>query len=121
MPKLKTCPWQSSLNEWGVEMYIKTDCKKMVKTAENIEAQIAEIKKLMSNSTTAVLEMRSGFQGADYDAFYAKWDSLWTEDSTYSTLVKRLESYAEFLRYAAEQYDYVQEQAILRSNRIPKY
>ena len=102
-------------------MYIKTECEKMVKTAENIEAQIAEIKKLMTNSSTAVLEMRSGFRGADYDAFYAKWDSLWTEDSTYSTLVKRLESYAKFLRYAAEQYEYVQEQAQLRSNRIPKY
>ncbi|MBR3995883.1 MAG: hypothetical protein IKI97_11475 [Clostridia bacterium] len=121
MPKLKTCPWQSSLNEWGVEMYIKTDCAKLVKTAENIEAQIAEIRKHMANSSTAVLEMRSGFQGADYDAFYSKWDSLFADDSTYSTLVKRLESYAKFLRYAAEQYDYVQEQAQLRSNRIPKY
>ena len=101
-------------------MYIKTECEKMVKTAENIEAQIAEIKKLMTDSTTAVLEMGSGFRGADYDAFYSKWGSLIAEDSTYSTLIKRLESYAKFLRYAAEQYEYVQEQAQYRVNRIPK-
>lgn len=102
-------------------MYIKTDYERLVKTAENVESQIAEIKKLMNNSSTAVLKMRSGFHGADYNAFYAKWDGLLTEDSTYTTLIKRLESYAKFLRYAAEQYEYVQDQAQLRSNRIPKY
>ena len=102
-------------------MNIKVECEKLIKTAEIIEKQTAEIKKLMLDSNNAILEMRKGFQGADSDAFCAKWNCYFAQDSDYTTFVKSLESYAKFLRYAAEQYDYVQEQAQLRSNRIPKY
>ena len=102
-------------------MNINVECAKLIKTAENIEKQTEEIKKLMLSSTNAVLEMKSGFQGADYDAFCIKWDSLVAEGSNYATLVKRLESYAKFLRYAANQYEYVRNQANNRSNRLPKY
>ena len=50
-----------------------------------------------------------------------EWQQIKGADSTSDKMLKSLDSYADFLRFAASKYKSAQANAINRANRLPKY
>lgn len=101
--------------------YIKVDHSKLESTASLVEAYISNTKKKMNNANGYVANMSGSWQGVDFNQFKLQWDGVTNNDSAYSQMMKSLESYAQFLRYAASKYKNAQAKAINRANSLPKW
>lgn len=100
--------------------YIKVDCSKLEATASSIDSYVALMKKKMLSAQGEVTTLSKSWQGNDSAQFQHQWDKVTNKDSTYSQMVKSLESYAKYLRMAAKKYKEAQSKAINRANSLPK-
>lgn len=93
---------------------IKVDHSKFEKTAKAIE----EYKKLVHDKTMqmdlTIKQVGLAFGGKDGVEFIKQWNQLLAKDSAYDKMLKLLQSYADFLRYAAQEYKAAQRRAIDR-------
>ena len=100
--------------------YIKVDHSKFETAAVSVDNYVADMKKNMTNAEREVLALSSVWQGQDFNQFRSQWNKVTENDSTYTKMVRSLESYAKFLRYAANQYKNAQSKAVNRANSLPK-
>mgnify|MGYP005610381609 CR=1 FL=1 len=98
--------------------FIHVDCSKFNKTAEKIETYIENHEKNMKLATQEVKALSSTWQGKDAIEFQNQWNEVTEKKSTSQEMIQALENYAEFLRYAGNQYKDAQAKAVNRANRI---
>ena len=100
---------------------IKVDHSKFEKAATTIETYIGNHKKQMQSIDKSITELNSDWQGKDYNQLKLEWQEMNASDSTSGKMLKSLENYADFLRFAANKYKSVQSNAINRANSLPRY
>ena len=100
---------------------IKVDHSKFAGAADAVDSYVSNLKKQMNSAESEVNGLASVWLGADYTQFKAQWSKATDEDATYTQMVKALENYSKFLRYAAEKYKEAQSKAVNRANALPKY
>ena len=101
--------------------YIKVDHSKLEATAVEVENYVSFLKDKMKNVQGEGAALSSSWQGSDFSHFKSQLDQLDDADSTHTQMIKALESYAKYLRYAAEKYKNAQSKAINAANSLPKY
>lgn len=101
--------------------YIKVNHNKFESAAQAIDRYIADTKKKMTNAANEVKSLSANWKGNDYTQFRSQWSKVTSPDSTYSQMIKSYESYARFLRYAADKYKNAQANAINRANSLPRW
>lgn len=101
--------------------YIKVDHSKFSESAKAVDDYVTLLKNKMASAEGEVNTMSSVWEGADYTQFKAQWNKVSNDESTYHEMVKALESYSGFLKYAAEKYKDAQTKAINRANNLPKW
>jgi len=103
--------------------YIKVDHSKFGPAAQEIDQYIQEIKKQMKSAEGEVKDLTTGngWQGTDAQAFQNQWKQATNNDSVYRQMIKALEAYADYLRFAQGKYRNAQANAINRANRLPRY
>ncbi|MBQ1821537.1 MAG: WXG100 family type VII secretion target [Clostridia bacterium] len=99
---------------------IKVDHSKLESTASQIEQYVQTLKRKMKNADGEINTLSSTWQGKDATQFRSKWNAVTNQDSVYANTVKQLESYAQFLRYAAQKYKEAQTKAINSANSLPR-
>lgn len=100
---------------------IKVDHKKFEQAAGAIEAYVSKHKSNMNAIENAVNSLGTCWHGADYAQFQREWQEIKGTGSTSDKMIRSLEQYADFLRFAANKYRSAQENAVNRADRLPKY
>ena len=98
--------------------YIKVDHSELERAADRIDEKIRMHNQFMESANSNAIELNAYFEGDDYIAYKNQWDMVTNEDSTSKAIIRSAENYAEFLRYAANQYKTAQSEAINRAQRI---
>lgn len=101
--------------------YIKVDHSKFKGIADAIDSYTELMKKKMKSSQNEVAALAFNWQGKDYTNFKERFAKLDDDDSSHKQMIKVLEAYASFLRYAEEKYKKAQADAVERANRLPRY
>lgn len=101
--------------------YINVDHSKLEAAASAIETYLDQMKTKMNTASGEVTKLSASWKGDDYTHFKAQWDKVTSDDSTYSEMRKSFESYAEFLKFAAQKYKDAQIDAINRANSLPRW
>ena len=101
--------------------YIKVDHSEFASAASAIDTYVTLMKNKMLSADGEVNTLSASWQGTDYNQFRTQWAMVTNGDSTYYKMLKSLESYAEYLRYAGDQYKQAQTNAVNRANSLPKY
>jgi len=101
--------------------YIKVDHSKFEDAASAADKYVKIMKNKMHAAQSEVAALASSWQGGDASLFRTKFDKLDNNDSTHMQMVKALDSYSQFLRYAAGRYKDAQIKAIDRANDLPKW
>jgi len=101
--------------------YIKVDHSKFSAASGAIDTYITQIRNTMNSAEEEVKGLENHWQGTDYAQFHTQWEAVANKESTYNGMVKSLESYSKFLKYAAEKYKDAQTKAINRANSLPKW
>ncbi len=99
---------------------IKVDHSQIEKTASAVDSYVQNHKAKMGNIGESVTALGSSWQGTDYNQFKTEWEQINGKDSTSDKMIKSLESYAEFLRFAAKKYKSAQANAINRASKLPR-
>lgn len=100
---------------------IKVDHSQFEKAAFAIENYITKHKNNMQAINQSVDSLSSFWQGNDYNQLKTEWQQINACDSTSEKMLKSLDNYADFLRFAANKYKTAQANAINRANNLPKY
>lgn len=100
---------------------IKVDHSEFEKTAKEIDVYVKVLKDNMIKSQSEVTSLSSAWQGTDFTQFKKEFSQIDNKDSTHEQMVKALESYASFLRFAGNKYKDAQTNAVNRANRLPKW
>lgn len=98
--------------------YIKVNHKKLGQTASKIDGYVNKHKARMRKIDLEMNLLRATWDGADYREVKRQWAEMQEGESTSGQMVKALENYAEFLRYAEGKYRDAQAKAINRANRL---
>lgn len=101
--------------------YIKVDHSKFETAASAVDDYVKIMKTKMKSAQGEVTALSSSWQGADYTQFRTEFDKVDNNDSTHIKMVKSLESYAKYLRYAANKYKDAQSRAVNRANLLPRW
>ena len=101
--------------------YIKVDHSKFEETASAIDTYVSLMKNNMRGAQGEVTTLSSSWKGTDSTQFSTEFDKIDNEDSTHTRMVKSLESYAYYLRFAANKYKDAQARAINRANGLPRW
>ena len=101
--------------------YIKVDHSKFESAAVAIDDYLTLMKNKMNNVQGEIALLESTWQGADFNQFRTEFNKVDDSDSTHTKMVKSLESYSRYLRYAAEKYKNAQSKAINRANGLPRW
>ena len=101
--------------------YIKVDHSKFESAARAIDNYVSDMKTKMSSANGEVNTLSATWQGSDFTQFKSQWDKVTNSGSTYSQMLKALESYSDYLRYAASKYKNAQANAINRANSLPRW
>ena len=101
--------------------YLRVDHSKFEAAASAIDTYVTSMKNKMRSAGGEVNTLSANWQGSDFTQFKAQWDKVTNNDSTYSQMIKSLESYAKYLRFAAQKYKEAQSKAVNRANGLPKY
>lgn len=88
--------------------------------AKAIDTYVADVKREMKSADVSVNTLAGAWQGKDYTQFFAQWDKVTGSGSTYMEMIKALEHYSEYLRFAAKKYKNAQADAVNRANRLPR-
>ena len=100
---------------------IKVDHSQFERTATAIDTYIRNHKSKMNSIDNSITALGTAWQGSDYNQLQTEWQQIKGSDSTSAKMLKSLDSYADFLRFAANKYKSAQASAINRANRLPKY
>ena len=122
--KTQTHPWLISLNKGRGKKamaYIKVDHSQFEAAASAVDSYVRVLKNKMSSAQGEVNALSASWQGADFSQFRSEFDRVDNSDSTHAQLIKSLESYAKYLRYAAEKYKGAQARAVNLANNLPKW
>ena len=101
--------------------YIYVNHSEFSNAAGAIDTYINLLRNKLNSAQGEVDNMSNIWQGYDYNQFKVQWNKITAGDSTYSEMIKSLESYSKFLKYAAEKYKDAQARAINRANSLPKW
>lgn len=101
--------------------FLKVDHSRFEEAASAIDSYVSLLKGKMRSADQEVGVLSANWQGGDFTQFKTQWDMVTNEGSAYSQMVKTLESYAEFLRFAAKQYKEAQIRAVNRANQLPRW
>ncbi len=101
--------------------YIKVDHSKFSGTANAIDTYLTTLRNKMNSAENEVNNLSNYWNGADFTQFKVQWSRVTNGDATYSEMVKSLESYSKFLKYAAEKYKNTQINAVNRANSLPRW
>ncbi|NMB33475.1 MAG: hypothetical protein GX992_04450 [Clostridium sp.] len=99
--------------------YIKVDSSRLERTAKVIDTYIGKHKLNMKNATGELDTLSGSWQGADFDQFKSEWYKSTEKGSISQSMIEAMESYADFLRYAANEYKNAQANAVNKANAIP--
>lgn len=100
---------------------IKVNPSKLNSTAQTIDSKVKSIKGKMSKAVTQVSVLSSSWSGKDYTSFKSQWDKTSDTSATYTKMIKGLESYSNYLKYAAQKYNKAQSDAKTRANTLPRW
>ena len=98
--------------------YIMVDHRRLEKTAGDIDGYINAHHRAMSEIDNNIVSLGSSWQGEDYYQMQREWNEMKSGSSTSEKMLKSLDSYADFLRWAAKKYKQAQAEAINRANRL---
>ncbi len=101
--------------------YIKVDHSQFEKTATTIETYVINHKKNMQSINQSVISLNSDWSGKDYAQLRKEWQEINSSESTSGKMIKSLENYADYLRFAANKYKSAQSAAINRANSLPMW
>ncbi len=101
--------------------YIVVDHNKFEHAASAIDTYISKHKKNMNKINQEMVDLAASWQGADYVAAKQKCSEMNASGSTSDKMIKALDSYADYLRYAGKQYRDVQSRAVNRANLLPRW
>lgn len=101
--------------------YIKVDHSKCERAASAVDEYVTLMKDKMKSAQGEVITLSSTWQGSDFTQFKSQFDKVDNDDSTHTQMVKALESYANYLRYASVKYKDAQAKAVNRANSLPRY
>lgn len=101
--------------------YINVDHSKFEAVAAEIDRYVTTMRAGMTVAQAEMTAMALGWDGIDYDNAKTRFRTLDDKDSAHDKMIKALESYARYLRYAAKQYKNAQSNAINRANSLPKW
>ena len=100
---------------------IKVDHSQFERTASAIDTYIRNHRNKMNSIDASVNSLGTSWQGNDYNQLKKEWQQIKGSDSTSDRMLKSLENYADFLRFAANKYKSAQANAINRANGLPRY
>ena len=100
---------------------IKVDHSQFERTAAAIDTYIRNHRNKMNSIDASVNSLGSSWQGNDYNQLKKEWQQIQGSGSTSDKMLKSLDNYADFLRFAANKYKSAQANAINRANRLPRY
>jgi WXG100 family type VII secretion target len=100
--------------------YIKVDHSKFEDAASEIDEYVTYLRKQMREVQGEAWDLIQNWQGSDFVQFRAQLDKIDNSDSTHAQMIKALESYAKYLRYAGKKYRDTQASAVNRANSLPK-
>ena len=100
---------------------IKVDHSQLERTASTIDTYISKHKTKMNNIDQSIVSLGASWQGSDYNQLKKEWQQIKGPDSTSDKMLKSLDNYADYLRFAANKYKSAQINAINRANKLPKY
>lgn len=98
--------------------YIMVDYRRLEKTAGDIDGYINSHKRAMSEIDNNIVSLGASWQGEDYYRMQCEWNEMKNGSSTSEKMLKSLDNYADFLRWAAKKYKQAQADAISRANRL---
>lgn len=101
--------------------YIKVDHSKFSTTASVVDSYVKLMKTKMNSAQGEVDNLARNWQGVDFAQFRTQWNKVTNGESTYSEMIKALENYSKFLRFASEKYKDAQTNAVNSANRLPRY
>lgn len=114
--------WPLSLSNGGGSMaYIRVNHRTLKQAAGKIDTCVAHIKQKMKLAQGEVHQLNSFWKGKDAQAVQGHWEKIAASDSTTGKMNQAMESYADHLRSAANQYRQAQIRAIERANRLPRF
>lgn len=100
--------------------YIRVNHSKFESTAAAVDSYVTLMKNKMRGAQSEVTTLFSSWQGADFTQFKAEFDKVDNKDSTHTQMVKAMQSYAKYLRFAANKYKDAQTRAVNRANNLPR-
>lgn len=100
---------------------ISVDHSQFEKTASAIESYVSKHRTKMKTIDQSVNSLKTSWQGADYEQLKKEWQEMNSSDSTSEKMLKSLQNYADFLRFAANKYKSAQTNAVNRANQLPRY
>lgn len=101
--------------------YIKVDHSKFESTASVVDSYVTLMRNKMHSAQGEVETLSSSWQGTDFVQFKTEFDKVNNEDSIHIQMVKAMESYAKYLRLAADKYKDAQARAINRADSLPRW
>ena len=101
--------------------YIKVDHSKFEGAASAVDSYVTLMKNKMRSAQREVEILSSSWQGSDFIQFRKEFDKVDNNNSTHTQMVKAMESYAKYLRFAANKYKEAQARAINRANSLPRW
>ena len=101
--------------------YIKVNHSELSTAAAAVDKYVDQLKIKMNAADGEVKDMSATWKGSDYNYFKSQWNKTNDSDSTYGQMVKSLESYSSFLKYAAGKYKDAQSKAVNRANLLPRW
>lgn len=101
--------------------YIKVDHSKFEGAASAVDGYVTLMKNKMRSAQGEVTALSSSWQGGDFDQFKTEFEKLDHEDSTHRKMLKAMESYAKYLRFAGNKYKDAQARAVNRANGLPRW
>ena len=101
--------------------YIKVDHSRFEDTATAVDDYVNVLKTNMRSAQNEVAALSASWQGSDFNQFKVQFSRVDNDDSTHVQMVKTLESYSKYLRFAANKYKDAQTKAVNRANSLPRW
>ena len=101
--------------------YIKVDHSKFEGAASAIDDYVSLMRNKMGSAQGDIKTLAYSWQGSDFNQFKFEFDKLDNNNSVHSQMIKAMQSYSKYLRFAASKYKEAQINAINRANRLPRY
>ena len=81
---------------------IKVDHNQFERTASTIDNYIKNHRTKMNSIDASITSLGTAWQGNDYNQLKKEWQEIKGSDSTSEKMLKSLDNYADFLRFAAK-------------------